>query len=111
MERIINVWFLPSENTWRDLNIMAMKDRGTLSFREKELIFQGKEYEVKIKDIKSISYGKQGRDFVNNWVKIEYRTDDGEIKTAFFADGGMMGWSGIFGGTKKILNKITERYT
>ena len=31
-------------------------------------------------------------------------------KTAFFADGGMMGWSGIFGGTKRLLEKIRKQY-
>ncbi|MGH9365431.1 MAG: hypothetical protein ACRD1B_09240 [Thermoanaerobaculia bacterium] len=96
------VWFLPEENRWRDMNMLAMRDAGTLVVNEDSLDFNGKKEKVHITDIKRISFGKQGRDFVNNWVKIEYQ--DG--KTAFFADGSWLGWGGIFGGTKKILNAV-----
>jgi len=110
MDKQNSVWYLPSKNTWKDSNMMAMKDIGTLVFEDKTLIFKGKKDDVQINSILSISYGKQGRDFVNNWVQIEYQTENDEIKTAFFADGGMIGWSGIFGGTKKLMNKIESKY-
>jgi hypothetical protein len=45
---------------------------------------------------------KQGKDFINNWIKVEYQ--DGN--TAFLADGNLLGWAGVFGGTKKILKVI-----
>ena len=97
-----NVWYLPAENRWRGLNMLAMRDAGTLVVNEDSLEFNGKKEKVRITGVKRISYGKQGRDFVNNWVKIEYQ--DGN--TAFFADGSLLGWGGILGGTKKILNAI-----
>lgn len=108
-EIINNVWYLPSENTWKEFNLLAMRDSGTLSIRKGELIFKGKKsQEVTIKNIQSISYGKQGRDFVNNWVKIEFVSDKSEKEIAFFADGKLLGWAGIFGGTKTLLNKIKQ---
>tara|TARA_B100000029_G_scaffold157234_1_gene152474 strand:+ start:1330 stop:1833 length:504 start_codon:yes stop_codon:yes gene_type:complete len=98
------VWYLPEENLWRDnrKNMFAMRDSGTLVVNNDSLVFTGKKEEVRIANIKKISYGKQGRDSVNNWVKVEYQ--DG--LTAFFADGSWLGWSGILGGTKKILNDV-----
>ena len=97
-----SVWYLPAENRWRDLKMLAMRDSGTLVVNEDSLEFTGKKEKVSITGVKRVSYGKQGRDFANNWVKIEYQ--DGE--TAYFADSSLLGWGGIFGGTKKILNAV-----
>lgn len=97
-----NVWYLPEENRWRDMNLLAMRDTGVLVVNEESLEFQGRKEKVRITGVKRVAYGKQGRDFVNNWVKIEY----GDDKQAFFADGSWLGWGGIFGGTKRILNVV-----
>ena len=96
------VWYLPEENLWRDMNMLAMRDIGTLVVKNNSLEFQGKKEHVHITNVKRISYGKQGRDFVNNWVKINY----GDGKTAFFADGSQLGWGGMFGGTRRILDAV-----
>ena len=84
------------------MNLLAMRDSGTLVVKDDSLEFTGKKETVYITDIQRISYGKQGRDFVNNWVKIDYQNG----KTACFADGSWLGWGGIFGGTKKILDAV-----
>lgn len=55
-----------------------------------------------IRQIKDVSIGKQGRDFVNGWVRIDYENG----KKAYFADGNALGWSGIFGGTKQLFDAI-----
>jgi hypothetical protein len=108
-QRISGVWYLPSANKLKDLNLLAMKDTGSLILEKGELIFIGNKFKkLSIKHIQSISYGKQGRDFINNWVKIIYSTEEGEKKVAYFADGKLIGWSGIFGGTKSIMNKIQK---
>ncbi|MBC8490606.1 MAG: hypothetical protein H8D45_31710 [Bacteroidetes bacterium] len=96
------VWYLPEKNRWRNMNMLAMRDSGTLVVKDDSMEFNGKKEKVQIAYVRRISYGKQGKDFVNNWVKIEYQ--DG--KTAFFADGSWLGWGGIFGGTKKILEAV-----
>src|SRR5262245_4218255 len=96
------VWYLPEENRWRNMNLLAMRDTGLLVVNDESLEFQGRKEKVSITGVKRVSYGKQGRDFVNNWVKIEY----GDGKQAFFADGSWLGWGGIFGGTKRILNAV-----
>lgn len=75
------VWYLPNENRWRDLNLLAYRD------------------------VLRVSYGKQGRDFVNNWVKVEYG-HSATPSSAFFADGSLRGWGGISGGAKRILDAV-----
>ncbi len=36
------------------------------------------------------------------WILIEYLDQNNNLKKVYFADGSMFGWSGVFGGTKKI---------
>ena len=106
-----NTWYLPTANTWKNPQIMAMKDIGTLTISTIGIMFNGGDTNLFINDIVSISYGKQGRDFINNWVKLEYYNKNNELTQAYFADGNNRGWSGIFGGTKKIYNLLTNQFT
>jgi hypothetical protein len=99
------VWYLPHENKWRDLNVLAYRDAGKLTVYADSMEFKGKRKTVIIKNVHSVSYGKQGRDFVNNWVRVEYG-DSAAPSVAYFADGSMHGWGGIFGGTKRILEAV-----
>ena len=41
-------------------------------------------------------------------MKVEYIDDNGQETQAFFADGGMIGRSGVLGGTKKIFDPIKQ---
>ena len=104
-QRFNSVWYLPAENKWRDLNMAAFRDSGSLFVRDDSVEFQGEKEMVVITHVRRISFGKQGRDFVNNWVKIEYG-DGASPSSAFFADGSWLGWGGILGGTKRILAAV-----
>jgi hypothetical protein len=97
-----SVWYLPEENRWRDLQVMAMRDRGTPIVSDRGAEFIGGRGRVAIGDLKSVHFGKQGRDFVNNWVRVDY----GDGRTAFFADGSGLGWGGVLGGTRRIFEAI-----
>lgn len=99
------VWYLPHENRWQDLNILAYRDTGMLTVAENLIQFQGGKETIVITDIRRVTFGRQGRDFVNNWVRIEYG-DRVNPSIAFFADGSALGWGGIFGGTKRILTAV-----
>lgn len=98
------VWYRSDVNRWRDLQFLAMQDTGILTVDKLALNYHGKKENVCIFDIKRISLCKQGRDFVNTWIKIEYQID----KTAYFADGGYLGWRGTFGGTRKIYQLLCQ---
>ena len=101
-ETFDNIWYLPSENTWQDFHWLAYRDTGSLTVADGVIAFTGRKGTVRIVDIAEVSYGKQGRDFVNNWVKV--RSKSGEL--AFFADGGWRGWRGILGGTKRVFRAV-----
>jgi len=88
------------------MKLLAYSDIGRLVIGENFLEFKGKKEIVHITNIRQISFGIQGRDFVNYWVTVDY--DNG--KRAFFADGSLMGWGGIFGGTRRILQAVKKLY-
>lgn len=101
------VWFRSTENKWRDWTLLAYREVGNLTVNDSSIEFQTPSRTLSISKIRTVHYGKQGWDTVNNWVKVEY--EEGEtLFTAFFADGRMGGWSGIFGGTKQILKAINH---
>lgn len=103
-QKFEKVWYRPNELKWYDLSLRAYKDTGTLFVRENSIEFQGQKYSVMLAKVQRITFGKQGRDFVNNWVKIEY--NDSALSVAFFADGNQLGWSGVSGGTERILHAV-----
>jgi hypothetical protein len=98
------VWYLDKPNEWGDLKFKAFRDIGRLVLTDGYVDFIGRKEGIHITNIHNVSYSKQGRDFINNWVKIEY--DGG--RTAYFADGSMLGWGGILGGTLKIFNAVRQ---
>lgn len=97
-----SVWYLPEENRWRDMKMLAMRDVGLLVINSDSLEFHGTKETIHITGITGITCGKQGRDFVNDWIKVEYQ----EGNTAFFADGSWLGWGGVLGGTRRILEAV-----
>jgi hypothetical protein len=99
-----DVWYRPSKNSLLNTSPIAFYDKGTLKVGEGVLEFRGEKGVVNISNIQSIAYGKQGKDMVNNWVKVDY----GSGQQAFFADGSLLGWGGIFGGTQKLLKALQQ---
>jgi hypothetical protein len=102
-----NVWYLSGDSIWRIFRLLAYQDVGKLTVSNSRVEFESSQRTIVIDRIQRVSYGKQGRDFVNNWVKIEY-DEGGSSHKAFFADGGSHGWDGAFGGTKRILEAVKK---
>jgi hypothetical protein len=96
-----NVWY-SHRKKWHDLHLLTYRDVGKLTIKENSMEFQGRGQTLVLENVRRISYGKQGRDFVNNWVRVEYG-DVESPSTALFADGSTRGWSGVLGGTKRIF--------
>ncbi len=101
------VWYLSGDSIWRIFRLLAYQDVGKLTVSDSQVEFTSSQQRIIIDRIRRVSYGKQGRDFVNNWVKIEY-DQGGSSHKAFFADGGSLGWDGVFGGTKRILEAVKK---
>lgn len=95
------VGFLSEENKWNRLKFLAWDDIGTLTVSRERIEFVGRKADfcLSVNEIKRLSLEKQGRDFINKWVKVEY--NGGSV---FFIDAGFWGYAGYFGGTEKILD-------
>ena len=90
---------------------VAPQDSGVLILNDDSLEYIGKKYQVIMKDITKISFGKLvKKDNANDWVKIDYNDDQGNPHMAFFLDAGSMGWSGKMGGTLKMYDLIYQKY-
>jgi hypothetical protein len=98
-----SVWYrCKPKRLW---TLFAPQGVGTLRVSRSYIYYSGRGQSVliPISDISRISMGKQGTDFINKWVKVEY----GRGKIAYFADGRFLGWRGIFGGTRALLDRLT----
>ena len=100
-----SVWYRPDESSWRNFELVAFKDSGRLVVRADSLEFYGKSGRVHVANARSVALVKQGRDFINDWVRVEYG-DAATPSTAFFADGSWFGWGGILGGTRRIYEAV-----
>ena len=100
-----NVWYRPDESRWRDMELVAFKDSGRLVVRADSLEYYGKSGHVHVTNARSVTLTKQGRDFINDWVRIEYG-DAAAPATALFADGSWLGWGGVLGGTRRIYEAV-----
>lgn len=65
----------------------------------------GKKQNVSISNVRSIGRKRIGRDFINNWIQVVYEVG-GDTRTAYFVDGRMLGWSGIFSGNSRIFEAV-----
>lgn len=103
------VWYRPDESRWRDMEFVAYRDSGRLVVRADSLEFYGKAAGVvRVAGVRGIWVVKQGRDFINDWVRIDYGEAAAATPatTAFFADGSWLGWGGILGGTRRIYEAV-----
>jgi len=43
------------------------------------------------------------------WVKVDYLNAKQQAASRYFADGGWLGWSGIFGGTRRLMEQLSDQ--
>lgn len=108
-QRFNTVWYLPRANENRFLNILAGRVTGTLTVEANSIQFSIGNDALLITNILRITFGKQGSDFINDWVKIEYG-QSASPSVAFFADGSFFGWGGLFGGTQRIFDAVNQSF-
>ena len=98
------IWY--RQKPKRGLLPWPWEDVGMLIISNDYILFHGKKRSVRIpvEDISGVSIGRQGTDLVNRWVKVKY----GDHKLAFFADGGLLGWRGLLGGTTSLFRIIAR---
>lgn len=83
------------------------RKRGKLIINEKEIIFESDGLNLQILNIHKVSFGLQGTDPVNSWIKLIY-DENGIKRQAYFADGKLFGHSGFFEGTWRIYKSLSH---
>ena len=91
------IWYRSSTR----MRIPAYEDRGGLILVDGRLRFEGKKQTIS-GHIRSVGRKQMG---MNRWVHVQYDTD-GQTRDAYFMDGDVLGWAGVFGGNKDLAARI-----
>jgi hypothetical protein len=98
------VWFRSRPVGNREVTMKAMEARGTLAISPGKLVFHSPKTNLDITGISDVSAQRHGRDIINRWITVTY--EDG--RSAMFVDGRLLGWSGLLGGNKRLLEAIEQ---
>lgn len=79
----------------------AFRDIGRLMIHSGGFGFQGKKNQLAGRALHQVWLSKQGWDFINTWVRVEYGQAP-DFTIIWLADGTLLGWGGLFGGTRRI---------
>jgi hypothetical protein len=99
-----SIWYRAEPHTESTSAHPFVRERGTLHVSDEELRFRGRKTEVVMRDVQSVEYGVHGT-MRNPSVHVRYR--DGEaVRSAYFTDGRLGGYAGLFGGTRKLAELL-----
>ncbi len=99
------IWYRSKPSKEQTLKDAFNRERGKLVITDQEITFESEEVNLQISNIQRVSFGLQGTDPVNSWVKLTYY-EGKEKKEAFFADGKLFGYFGFFGGTWRLFKSL-----
>lgn len=99
------IWYRSKPSKERTLKDAFDRERGKLIITDQEIIFENGEVNLQISNIQKVSFGLQGSDPINSWIRIIYLEGE-EKKEAFFTDGKLFGYFGFFGGSWRILKSL-----
>ncbi len=85
------VWYRSSEGS-------KIEDRGTLAIADGAIEFAGRKGTVS----GPIRAARKRPSGFTNWVLVQYEAD-GELRDAYFVCSQMLGWVGVLGANKRLL--------
>lgn len=83
-----------------------VRERVRLVVEGDALRFEGKQAKVAIRDVEAVEYGVFGT-MTNPSIQVRYR-QGGEVRHAWFTDGRLGGYSGMFGGTRQLAQAMSH---
>ncbi|WP_420126554.1 hypothetical protein [Longimicrobium sp.] len=83
-----------------------VRERGSLAVTGDTITFQGPRTQVVMRGVEAVEYGVHGS-MNNPSVHVRYR-EDGEPRSAWLTDGGMGGYAGMFGGTRRLADALSH---
>ena len=82
------------------------RERGTLVVGQDAIRFEGKTGNLVMRNIEALEYGVFGT-MTGPSLHVRYRDGD-EVRSAWFTDGGMGGYVGVFGGTRRLAQNMSH---
>ena len=98
------IWYRAEPQTEPSRAHPFVRERGRLRVGPHGAIFQGPTVRLEIHEILSVDYGVHGS-MRNPSVHIRWREGEA-VREAWFTDGGMGGYAGLFGGTRTLAELL-----
>jgi hypothetical protein len=99
-----SIWYRSRPETESSRADPFTRERGRLIVEPGEIRFDGPQARLVLRDIEAVEYGVHGT-MTNPSVHVRYR-EAGEARSAWFTDGGMGGYGGMFGGTRRLAEAL-----
>lgn len=100
------IWYRSRPATESSKADPFVRERGSLAVTGDTLTFRGPGTQVVMHGIEAVQYGVHGS-MNNPSVHVRYR-ENGEPRSAWFTDGGMGGYAGMFGGTRRLADALSH---
>lgn len=99
-----SIWYRSKPVTESTKADPFIRERGRLVVEEDAIRFEGPGTRVVLRDVEAVEYGVHGS-MTHPSVHVRYR-DGGEPRSAWFTDGRLGGYSGMFGGTRRLAQVL-----
>lgn len=101
-----SIWYREKPVTESTRADPFVRERGRLVVESGALRFEGRKTQVALRDIQAVEYGVFGT-MTNPSIQVRYRDGD-EVRHAWFTDGRLGGYSGMFGGTRQLAQALSH---
>ncbi|HEX2078519.1 MAG TPA: hypothetical protein VHG08_12445 [Longimicrobium sp.] len=101
-----SIWYRDRPETESTRADPFTRERGRLVVENGAIRFEGPKTRLVLNGIEAVEYGVHGS-MTNPSVHVRYR-DGGEARSAWFTDGRLGGYSGMFGGTRRLAEALSH---
>lgn len=101
-----DIWYRAKPATESTRADPFTRERGTLVVGQDAVRFEGKTTNFTLRNIEALEYGVHGT-MTSPSLHVRYR-DGGQARSAWFTDGGMGGYAGMFGGTRRLAQEMSH---
>jgi hypothetical protein len=101
-----SIWYRAKPATESSKADPFVRERGRLVVEGDALRFEGRTANLVLRNVEAVEYGVYGT-MTNPSVQVRYREGD-QVRHAWFTDGRLGGYSGVFGGTRQLAQAMSH---
>lgn len=101
-----SIWYREKPVTESSRADPFTRERGRLVVERDAIRFDGTKVNIVMRGIEAVEYGVHGS-MTNPSVHVRYR-DGAEARSVWFTDGGLGGYAGMFGGTRRLAQALSH---